>query len=118
MPGDQVEEGEELLLMLQSPEVVEGMVVVSVEKRATLPGNAQQEVVEEATTNAGIASKRVIWLMTAQSQRSAEGVVRRVTRWQTVPCHRSASIAEKKDTLQLTVQNLPNVGGARRRVIW
>ena len=94
------------------------MVVASVEKRATLPGNAQQEAVEEATTNAGIVSKRVIWQTTAQSQRSAEGAVRRVTRWQTVRCHRSVLIAERKDTLLPTVQNLPNVGGARRRVTW
>jgi len=51
----------------------------SVERRGTLPGSVQQEVVEEeAITSAGIADRRVTWQLTAQSLRCAADVARRV----------------------------------------
>jgi len=50
----------------------------SVERRGTLPGSVQQEVVEEeAITSAGIADRRVIWQLTAQSLRCAADAVKR-----------------------------------------
>ena len=120
MPGAQVEEGEELRLkhLLLSPEVVGAMVVASAEKMVILPGNAPQEVVEEAITNVGIASKRATWPMTALSLRSVGDAERRVTRWRTARCHRNALIVEKKVTPLPTVQNLLSVEGARRKATW
>jgi len=50
----------------------------SVERRDTLPGSVQQEVEEEeAITSAGIADRRVIWQLTAQSLRCAADAVKR-----------------------------------------
>jgi len=51
----------------------------SVERRGTLPGSVQQEVVveEEAITSAGIADRRVTWQLTAQSLRCAADAVKR-----------------------------------------
>ena len=121
MPGAQVEEAEELKLkhLLLSQEVVVGaMVVASAEKMVILPGNAPQEVVEEAITNVGIASKRATWPMTALSLRSVGDAERRVTRWRTAQCHRNALIVEKKVTPLPTVQNLLSVEGARRKATW
>jgi len=52
----------------------------SVERRVTLPGSVQQEVEEEeeeAITSAGIADRRAIWQLTAQSLRCAADAVKR-----------------------------------------
>ena len=119
MPGAQVEEGEELIVVLLSLEVAVGaMDVASAGKKAILLGNAPQEVVEGAIISAEIASKRVTWPMTVLSQRSVGDAERRVTRWRIAQCHRSALIAEKKVTPLPTVQNLLSVEGARRKATW
>merc|ERR1719206_193296 len=98
MPGAQVEEGEELRLkhLLLSQEVVGVMVVASAGKMVILPGNAPQEVVEEAIISAGIVSKRATWPMTAQSQRSVGDAERRVIRWLTAQSQRSVGDAERR----------------------
>jgi len=52
--------------------------VVSAERRDTSQESAQQEGVGAVITSAGIADRRVTWLLTAQSLKSAADAARKV----------------------------------------
>jgi len=104
MPGVQVGEVAPLTWLPSQEEAVV-MAAASAVKMGILPGNVLAGVVEEGTTSAGTANKRVTWPMTVPSQRSVGGAERKGTRWLNVQCHKNVSTVEKKVTPRPTVQN-------------
>merc|ERR1719376_1334680 len=94
MPGVQVGEGAPLTQLPSQEVEVVVMAAVSAVKMVILPGSVPQ--VEEGTTSAGTANKRVTWPMTAQSQRCVGGAERRGIRCLTVQCLKNVSIVERR----------------------
>merc|ERR1719376_1851837 len=94
MPGVQVGEGAPLTQLPSQEVEVVVMAAASAVKMVILPGSVLQ--VEEGTTSAGTANKRVTWPMTVQSQRCVGGAERRGIRWLTVQSQRCVGGAERR----------------------